>query len=119
MHFVGLRIDDVQLDIANNLDDATRVVIPSGTDGVIVPLNVSSLRAQCREPFIAGLPDRYTKKDILSNIDDAKAVVTVHVQESDDDDVTRHTVPLTIPAAAIRAFIEHYLPDRLPEKTSC
>jgi len=95
------------------------MVIPSGTEGVIVPLNVSRLRAQCRQPIVEGLPDRYTKKEILSQIDDAQAVVTLHVQESDDDDVTRHTVHQAIRGASIRAFIERYLPDRLPEKTSC
>src|SRR5437588_4893394 len=92
LHFVGLRIEDVTLDAGSDADNATRLVISSGSDGVIVPLTVNRLRAQCREPFINGKPDRYTRKEILGDIGNAQAVLVVQVQESDDGDESRHTL---------------------------
>jgi len=120
LHFVGLRVEDVTLDPRSDADNATRVVVPSGSDGVVVPLTVNRLRAQCREPFIDGSPDRYTRKEIVGHIEDAQAILTVQVQESVDRDGSHHTLsPLRIPATAIKTFIEQNVPKDLPEKTSC
>jgi hypothetical protein len=116
--FSNLPIEDTHLRlVSENVDRAWSIV--RDDESVIVRLTADRLRTRCRQRTLDGQSDRFTKEEILSGVDSGQATFTVAVQESSDNDTQRHRIVQVVPAKALEEFIDHYLPDNTPARTSC
>jgi len=110
--FDGLPIEDAKLKLIRGEEGNALVSVLSPG---IIHLTAPGLRARCRIPRVADLPDRYEKDEIVSQIPDQSVALTISVHENGG---TRD-VKQPVQAALIKEFIVRHLPDHVPDKTSC
>jgi hypothetical protein len=111
LKFGDLPIEDATLELIKG-DEGKAVVAPGRAQ--FLHLTVSGLRGRCRTPQMNGLPDRYSKKEIESQVSTSVLKLTISIRESNHKD---YAVPQPFSAATIAPFILQHLPEHIPEKS--